>query len=165
VKTLAQTLLTEDDRREALIAHCVELIERQVANRGPIRRLALSAGIGVLNAVKPNALHRVVSALLPDFADALDPLYQQFMQSQREDFSRFVDENSATATRALIGVTDRRMQASRNAGVRAAYARLRGAAEDEVRSALPGLAQLLGRFVATDGAGSGGQTAKIKRVA
>lgn len=119
----------------------------------------------MLNAVKPNALHRVVSALLPDFADALDPLYQQFMQSQREDFSRFVDENSATATRALIGVPDRRMQASRNAGVQAAYARLRGAAEDEVRSALPGLAQLLGRFVATDGAGSGGQTAKIKRVA
>ncbi|TDU26642.1 hypothetical protein DFR24_3671 [Panacagrimonas perspica] len=153
MKTLAQTLLADDDRRDALIANCVALIEQQVAARGPIRRLALSAGIGLLNAVKPGALQRAVSALLPDFADALDPLYRQFQQSQSTDFSRFIDEHSAVATHALIGVTDRRMQASGNAAVRAAYARLRSTAENEVRAALPGLGRILDQRLKSDALG------------
>jgi len=162
MKTLAQTLLADDDRREALIANCVELIEQQVAARGPIRRLALSAGIGLLNAIKPHALQRAVSALLPDFADALDPLYRQFQQSQSADFSRFMAEHSAAATSALIGVTDRRMQASQNAGVRAAYARLRGTAESEVSAALPGLARILDRRLKSDALGPRQRDATIK---
>ena len=153
MKTLAQTLLADDDRRNALIASCVALIEQQVATRGPIRRLALSAGIRLLNAVKPNALQRAVSALLPDFADALDPLYRQFQQSQAADFSRFIDQHSAAATSALIGVTDRRMQASGNAGVRTAYTRLRATAEDEVRAALPALARILEQRLKSDALG------------
>lgn len=153
MKTLAQTLLADDDRRNALIASCVELIEQRVAARGPIRRLALSAGISMLNAIKPQALQQAVGALLQDFANALDPLYRQFQQSQSADFSRFMEQHSAAATSALIGVTDRRMQASRNAGAKATYARLRGIAEDEVRAALPGLARILDQRLKSDALG------------
>jgi hypothetical protein len=140
---LSQTLLADDDRREKLIGDCVRLVEERVASRGPIRRIALSAGIGLLNAIKPNALHRAVGKLLPDFADALEPLYGRFGRSDHADFSPFLRAHSEEATAALLAVTDRRVGASANAGLRSMYARLRGTAEGEVRDALPGLATIL----------------------
>lgn len=143
MSTLWQTLLADDDRRETLVADCVKLIEQRVASRGPIRRIALSAGLSLLNAIKPNALPRAVGNLLPDFAGALDPLYQRFRLSTGDDFSPFLARHSDEAARALLGVTDRRAESSDNARVRALYARLRGTAEDEVRAALPGLASIL----------------------
>jgi hypothetical protein len=140
--TLESTLLSPD-RRENLIADCVRLIETQVASRGPLRRIALGAGLAVLEAVKPHALHRIVAGLLPEFAAALDPLYQRFLAGKHGDFSRFLEQHPAEAVDALIGVTDRRARASVHAAVRSVYDRLRGSAEHEVRSALPGLGRVL----------------------
>ena len=140
--TLESTLLTPD-RRDTLVGDCVRLIESQVASRGPIRRIALGAGLAVLEAIKPRALHRAVSGLLPEFAAALDPLYQRFLAGKHADFSQFLDANRAEAVDALIGVTDRRAGASPNAAVRSAYARLRGMAEAEVDHALPALGRVL----------------------
>lgn len=141
--TLMETLLA-DDRRDQVVRDCVKLIEQQVASRGLLRRTALSAGLAVLNAIKPNALTRAVTALLPDFAAALDPLYQRYReQPGRGEFSPFLQQHSDTAVDALIGVADQRIQASSNGAVKSAYARLRGSAQDEVRGALPGLAHLI----------------------
>jgi hypothetical protein len=144
---LESTLLTSD-RREKLIADCVRLIEGQIASRSPIRRIALGAGLAVLEAIKPRALHRAVGNLLPDFAAALDPLYQRFLADKRADFSQFLDEHPREAVDALIAVTDRRARASANAAVRTTYARLRGSAETEVRSALPALGRVLSAHLA-----------------
>lgn len=140
--TLESTLLTPD-RRETLVADCVRLVESQVASRGPIRRIALGAGLAVLEAIKPRALHRAVSGLLPEFAAALDPLYQRFLAGKRADFSQFLDAHRDEAVDALIRVTDRRAGASPHAAVRTAYGRLRDMAETEVAHALPALGRLL----------------------
>lgn len=140
--TLESTLLTPD-RREKLVADCVRLIQAQIASRGPIRRIALATGLAVLDAVKPHALPRAVGNLLPDFAAALDPLYQRFRASKRVDFSQFLDDHPAEAVDALIAVTDRRARASANATLRVTYERLRRSAETEVRSALPALGRVL----------------------
>jgi hypothetical protein len=140
--TLESTLLAQD-RREKLVADCVRVIETQVASRGPIRRIALGAGLAVLEAIKPRALQRAVGTLLPEFAAALDPLYQRFLAGKCGDFSEFLDRHPAEAVAALIAVTDRRAGASANAAVRSAYGRLRGSAETEVRGALPALGRVL----------------------
>lgn len=143
-----ESTLPTSDRREQLIADCVRLIESQVASRGPIRRIALGAGLAVLEAIKPRALHRAVANLLPDFATALDPLYQRFLASKRVDFSQFLAEHPAEAVAALIAVTDQRARASANAVIRATYERLRGGAETEVRNALPALGRMLSAHLA-----------------
>ena len=145
--TLESTLLTPD-RREKLVADCVRVIEAQIASRGPIRRLALGAGLAVLDAIKPRALPRAVGALLPEFAAALDPLYQRFLADKRAEFSQFLDAHPDEAVHALIAVTDRRVRASAHAAVRSAYARLRPRAESEVRDALPVLGRLLSAHLA-----------------
>nr|WP_293244290.1 hypothetical protein [Panacagrimonas sp.] len=146
--TPLESTLLAPDRREKLVADCVRLIEAQVASRGPIRRIALGAGLAMLEALKPRALERAVGALLPEFAAALGPLYQRFLDSKRMDFSQFLDEHPVEAVDALIGVTDRHARASANAALRSAYRRLRGSAEDEVRSALPGLGRVLSMHMA-----------------
>lgn len=140
--TLAERLLVED-RRETLIARCVALVEHQVDSQGTVRRLALKAGIAVLNAVKPNALHLVVSDLLHEFTHALDPLYQQFHLSSGRDFSHFLQHHPDEAVSALIAVTDQRAEKLGSAAVRKVYGKLRPTAETEVRSALPGLSQII----------------------
>ena len=145
---LSQTLLANDDRREKLIGDCVRLVEERVASRDPVRRLALSAGVALLNAIKADALPRVVGTLLPEFAEALDPLHARFGRSGEADFSPFLRRHSDDAVAALLGVTDRRVGDHPNAALRSLYGRLRGVAEDEVRGALPGLASILSRHLA-----------------
>lgn len=140
--TLAERLLIED-RRDTLVARCVALVEQQVDGQGTVRRLALKAGIAVLNAIKPNALHLVVNDLLHQFTHALDPLYQQFHATSGRDFSQFLLLHRDQAVLALIEVTDRRAEKLGNAAVRRAYGRLRPAANQEVRAALPGLSLII----------------------
>lgn len=145
--TLADRLLVTE-RRQTLIERCVALVEHQVDAQSTMRRLGLKAGIAVLNAIKPNALHLVVNDLLREFTNALDPLYQQFNQASGRDFSEFLQHHPDEAVSALIAVTDRRAARLGNATVRKVYSRLRPTAEHEVRSALPGLSQILAAHLA-----------------
>lgn len=145
--TLAELLLVPH-QRDALIRDCVRLIETQVESRGALRRLALKAGMSMLNSIRPNALNRAVSRLLPDFAAALEPLYQRFRQSGSGDFSHFLGQHSDEAVRALLGVTDQVAGKHPNATVRAVYDKFRSTAETEVRGALPGLAAIVARYIA-----------------
>jgi hypothetical protein len=140
--TLAERLLVED-RRDTLVASCVKLVERQVDHQGTVRRLALKAGIAVLNTVRPNALTLVVNDLLHHFTHALEPLYQQFHAASGRDFSQFLQHHPDEAVSALIAVTDRRAETLGNAAVRKVYGKLRPSAEHEVRAALPGLSQII----------------------
>lgn len=145
--TLESTLLSPD-RRETRVADCVRLIESQIASRGPIRRIALGAGLAAVEAIKLRALHRAVSGLLPEFAAALDPSYQRFVADKRTDFSQFLNEHRAEAVDALIGVTDRRVGAGANAAIRCVYGRLRNMAETEVGHAMPALGRVLSAHLA-----------------
>lgn len=145
--TLAERLLVED-RRDTLVASCVKLVEQQIDDQGTVRRLALKAGIAVLNAVKPNALTLVVNDLLHHFTHALEPLYQQFHAASGRDFSQFLRHHPDEAVSALIAVTDRRAEKLGNAAVRKVYGKLRPSAETEVRAALPGLSQIIAEHLA-----------------
>jgi hypothetical protein len=146
MSTLADILLAQP-HRESVITDCVKLVERQVESHGPMRRLALKAGLAMLNSLRPNALHSGISKLLPDFTTALEPLYQKFRSSGEADFSQFLARHSDTAVQALLGVSDLRAGSHGNATVRAAYGRLRPTAESEVRSALPGLGRIVAAYL------------------
>lgn len=140
--TLAERLLVED-RRQTLVSRCVCLVEQQVESQIVVRRLALKAGLAVLHAVQPNALHVVVDDLLSPFAQALDPLYQRFHDACGADFSQFLQQHPDAAAEALLLAADLRAQQRGNAAVRAAYARLRPAAHGQVRAAVPALARIV----------------------
>lgn len=147
--TLADALQLEA-RHELLITHCVALIQQQVERRTPLRRIPLKAALAMLESFKPQALRGIVGRLLPEFADALDPLYQRFVKSDQQQFSPFLQAHSDEAVDALLGVADARARQSDRGAIRTAYARLRPSAENEVRAVLPALADLLSSQTASD---------------
>ena len=147
MKTLADVLL-EPGRQDALIRDAVRLIEDHVGSRSGLRGMSLKTGLAMVKAARPGILDRAVRRLLPEFAQALDPLYQEFRSMPGRDFAGFLQKNSGRATAALLAVADRHIgQAS--AVAQAAYGKLRGSAEAEVGAALPALARLIGRSVAS----------------
>lgn len=141
--------MTDDVQRESVVQDCVKLIEDHISSRGAIRRVTLGAGLAMLKAVKPNALERAAAMLLPDFAEALNPLYQRFRQTGQRDFRQFLLSHGDEATQSLIQASDQRAARIGNAAIKKAYGSLRGSAEAEVRAALPALATLLGRRLPT----------------
>lgn len=132
-----------DSRPDELVAQCLALIHRQIDSGGRLRRMSLRAALAILDSIRPQALNRLIHRLLPAFAEALDPLYVQFSESQRDEFSPFLMTHSAPAVAALLGVADSQVAHSGHTALRAAYKRLRPGAENEVRAALPGLAELI----------------------
>jgi hypothetical protein len=146
--TLVEILLA-DERREQVVRDCVTLIEQHIASRGLLRRTALRAGVAVLDAIRPNALDRVVRRLLPDSIAALEPLHREFAgQSAQREFSRFLLQHSDRVVPSLMALADQRAADSPHAAVKSTYARLRATAQDEVREALPALARLIAPYVA-----------------
>lgn len=140
-------ILVGSPQHEAVIEDAAKLVEQHVARRGGLRGITLKTGLGMVRAARPDILTRAVRRLLPEFAEALDPLYQEFRGAGGSDFGAYVQRHGARASSALLAVTDTRVgQAS--SLVQAAYARLRALAESELETALPALAALLGRHVA-----------------
>lgn len=104
--------------------------------------MSLKTGLTMLKAAKPGILDRAVLRLLPEFAGALEPLYQEFRRSADRDFSVFLQKHSDRASTALLEVADLRVRQA-SGTVRSAYARLRGIAEQEVGAAVPALSKLV----------------------
>ncbi len=143
MKSLADALLAPQ-RRDRVVDDTVKLIESHVANRGGLRGMSLKTGLAMVKAAKPGILERAVRKLLPEFAQALDPLYQEFSATPHRDFAAYLQQHSGRATSALLAVADTRIGQASGAA-QSAYARLRSSAEAEVSAALPALSRLLGQ--------------------
>jgi hypothetical protein len=146
MRTLADILLAEH-QREALIADCVKVIERHLNGLHSLRGMALKGGLAVFRTAMPDVLTRVVRRLLPDCAEALEPLHQQFRRSTDRDFSLFLRKHEDPAVEALIGAADRRVAASSHELLRATYPKLRGSARAELQALLPQLAKTLSGYL------------------
>lgn len=148
MKTLADILLAPG-QRDAVIRDASQLIEEHVGSRGGLRGVSLKTGLAMVKAARPGILDRAVRKLLPEFAQALDPLFQEFQSLPDGDFAAYLQKHSGRATAALLAVADARIREA-SPMARGAYGRLRGSAEDEVRATLPGLARLIDRHLKTD---------------
>lgn len=138
--------LLRPDAKAQVIDGCCTLIEREVAAKRGLSGVAVKAGFAVVTKVKPGFIREVVTTLLPDFAAALDPLYQQSLaecgtgggQALAADFERRVTADHGRTAEALLGVTDQRIGKARPA-VQRAYEKLRPNAREHVEVAIPGL--------------------------
>lgn len=146
MSTLTDILLA-DHQREALVADCVNVVERHLNGLRSLRGMALKTGLAMFKKARPDVLPSVVGKLLPDFAVALEPLYQQFRQSTDRDFSLFLRKHEEEATEALIGVADRRAARSTNETVHATYSKLRSSVRSELQAMLPELAKTLSGYL------------------
>jgi hypothetical protein len=146
---LAEKLTAPEIRRDVVRA-CCDLVENEVANKSGISGLAIKAGYKVVKTLKPGMIPGAVDTLLPEFAAAMQPLYDKSVQGDADGktaFTKYLNDHADETADALLKVTDARAQKAKNATVKKTYDRLRGSARENVRAAVPGLARALAPFL------------------
>jgi hypothetical protein len=138
-------VLTNDSKKEQVVDACCELIDQEVADKGGISGLAIKAGYGAVKGVKPGFVRKVVSDLLPEFARALDPIFQE-AKTQSKPVPTHFESNASRAADALLTITDAKAQKAQSGVVKGAYEKLRGTAKKNVEAAVPRLARMIDRF-------------------
>lgn len=148
-----EQILTDPPVRPEVVARCVRLIDAEVSRKSGISGVAIKAAYKLVCKIKPSMVADVTDRLLPDFARALDPMFQEAASEADggdrplgEVFRSKVTGDADRAADALLGVTDAKIDIARPA-IKKAYSRLRGSAKGHVTQAVPGLAAAISAFV------------------
>ena len=134
--------LTSPEKKAAVIDDCLALIDAEVADKGGLSGLVIKAGYGAVKGIRPGFIKHVVTDLLPEFAGALDPIWQD----AKKDGKAIPDYFSANATRvadALLAITDAKAQKAKSGVVKSTYDKLRGSAKKNVEAAAPRLGKMV----------------------
>ncbi len=133
--------------RPDVINDAALLIDSEVASKRGISGTLLKSGYALVKRLnKGRFVHEVLEALLDDFVASIEPIHESFRAAPTERFAERLCAEEDRATQALLSVTDQRAQSSKHAMVRKTYLKLRPKAEDHVKQALPGLADLIDKY-------------------
>ncbi len=135
-------VLTSEDKKSRVVTDTLQIIDAEVADKGGISGMAIKAGYKAVKGIKPGFLEKVVSDLLPEFADAVEPIYREAVEKSRPVRDYFV-ENRARVADSLLAITDGRARRTKSGVVKATYDRLRGSAKKNVEEAVPRLGGLI----------------------
>jgi hypothetical protein len=138
-------VLTDAAKKPQIVKDCCVLIDDEVKDKGGISGLAIKAGYGAVKGIKPGFIEEVVESLLPDFAKALDPLYDE-AKSQNKGVSAHFDANTSRVADALLGITDAKAARAKSGVAKSAYEKLRGSAKKNVEQAVPRLGKLIEKY-------------------
>src|SRR6516225_4923384 len=105
--------LTAEPNKNAVVEDCLALIDAEVADKGGLTGLAIKAGYKAIQGVKPGFVRQVVGDLLPEFAAALDPLYQEDKANGR-GVRDYFNANTNRAADALLAITDDRAKRTKS---------------------------------------------------
>ena len=139
--SLTETL-TSESKKSVVVEDALALIDAEVADKGGLTGLAIKAGYRAVQGIKPGFVRNVVSDLLPEFASALEPLYEEAKAAGhgvREHFT----SRSAKVADALLTITDEKAKRSKSGMVKGTYEKLRGSAKKNVEAAVPRLAAMI----------------------
>ncbi len=139
--SLTETL-TNENKMAAVVDDCCSLIDAEVADKSGISGLAIKAGYSAVKGIKPGFIRHAVIDLLPDFAKALDPLYQE-AKAGGKPVAAHLTANSGRAADALLAITDGKVRNAQSGLIRGTYEKLRGTAKKNVEAAVPRLSKLI----------------------
>ena len=134
--------LGSGEKRQQVIDDALKVLDQEVADKGGLTGLAVKGGYKLVQGVRPGFVPHIVAALLDEFLDAMDPLYQEAKQKGRPA-GAFLVENKSRVAEGLLGVTDRRAKKADSGVLTKTYEKLRPMAKGQVEAAVPRLAQLL----------------------
>jgi hypothetical protein len=134
--------LTADSKKAAVVDDCLHLIDEEVHDKGGLTGLAIKAGYKTVQGIKPGFVRQVVSDLLPEFAQALQPIYDDAKSAGAGVKTHFVS-NSEKVADALLTITDEKAKRSKSGMVKGTYEKLRGSAKKNVEAAVPRLGAMI----------------------
>ena len=133
--------LLDPAKKSVVVADCCTLVDEEVAGKSGLSGLAVKAGYSAVKGIKPGFIAHVVETLLPEFAQALDPIWAEDA-GQRDPAAHLVS-NKSRAADALLAVTDSKVKGAKSSIVRGTYEKLRSTAKKHVEDAIPRLSKLL----------------------
>lgn len=145
MSTIAEAL-ADPTRRTAIVADCAALVDSEVASKRGMRGAALRTGFKAFKRVSPGILPAAIDKLLPHFAPAVDPLWQEAEASG--DPIAWMSRHDGRVADALLGVTDGLAARAEHKVLLGIYRGLRGQAHGHVVAAIPGLARLMKQHAA-----------------
>jgi hypothetical protein len=142
--TTLRDLLGTKEKRPALVADALRVLDAEVADKGGLGGIAIKGAYTLVKGVSPDFLRQVVDHLLDDFLDALDPLYQEALQRNVPP-GRHLGSQPGRVADALLGITDARALRAQNPMIKKTYDKLRSGAKKHVEAAVPRLGELFQR--------------------
>jgi hypothetical protein len=136
--------LTDEVKKKDVVKDCCALIDAEVKEKGGISGLAIKAGYGTVKGIKPGFVEKAVEDLLPEFAKALEPIYDD-AKSQNKPVGDFFTTNTERVADALLAITDAKAQRAKGVA-KSAYDKLRGSAKKNVEQAVPRLGKLIEKY-------------------
>jgi hypothetical protein len=134
--------LTAEPKKNAVVEDCLTLIDAEVQDKGGLTGLAIKAGYKAVQGIKPGFVRQVVSDLLPDFAHALEPIYQEAKTNGR-GVRDHMNANTPRVADALLSITDEKAKRAKSGMVKGTYDKLRSSAKKNVEAAVPRLAAMI----------------------
>lgn len=137
--------LTDESKRQAVVKDCVDIVDAEVADKRGMGGMAIKAGYAAVKGIKPGFIAKVVNDLLPEFAEALDPIYLE-AKEKGEPVAPYFERNSGRVAEALLAITDGKAERSDRGVVKNTYKRLRPSAKQNVEAAIPRLGKLVEKY-------------------
>jgi hypothetical protein len=137
--------LTNQTQQAAVVDDCCALIDAEVADKGGISGFAIKAGYGAVKNIKPGFIKHAVVDLLPEFATALEPLYQEAKKAGKP-VAAYLASNASRAADALLSITDGKVHRAQSGLVKGTYEKLRGSAKKNVEAAIPRIGRLIEKY-------------------
>ena len=127
--------------RTAVAADAVSEAQSVVKERGGVRGRAAKLGMETVDRLKPGFLERHVAAMLPDWADAIDP-YWSAGQAAGDPTEHLV-ANAPDVADAMLGVSDAYVEKATYGRAIKAYERLRPHAPERIVEHMPRIASFV----------------------
>lgn len=137
------SVIADPAKRRAVVDDGVTVIEAEVASKSGLSGMAIKAGFGVVQKVRPGFVGSALNHLLDDFATKIDPFWQAAHDAGGDPAANFQKRGPEVAE-ALLSITDGRARGA-SGPVRGTYDKLRPQAAEHVKAAMPRLAGLLKR--------------------
>lgn len=129
-----QQILLDPARRPAVVQTLVEVVDAEVAGKSGIGGRVIKTGYSAVTKLSDGFVAKAVNKLLPGFAAALDPFWQERGDASLADTLVARQDDAAEA---LLAVTDGQVAGTSNKVVKKVYGSLRGKAKENVVAALP----------------------------
>ena len=142
MSTLGEIL---EAKKPEVVDDCLHLIESEVDDKGGLSGFAIKAGYKTIRGVKPGFIKQAVHDLLPEFAKALDPLYQE-AKTNNTPVGDLFKSNPSRVADALLAITDAKAERSKSGVVKGTYDKLRGTAKKNVEAAVPRLGSMVQKY-------------------
>jgi hypothetical protein len=145
---MAQSLverLGKEPIRSKVVDECVDLVEAQVKSKG----FMIKSAYATIKAVKKRFVPEVVDTLLDEWLGKMQPHYDKWDATKPGAFSDYIIARSDDVAEDLLSVTDERAERTQHGTAKKMYARMRDSAKKHVTDAIPELARLIERRLAS----------------